>query len=642
MNGEAMINPNEVESQDSFVRSGGSPPENLAWPEGHRGRELNDLQDLIDHALSFHYPDKQRCYCNECVESRNVQSERVIRELRPTSKQYNAATGDSARGVVDLQQAENYITIKYGISLPQPPSVPKRCGWWKLPSATFFDPIYGDETITFRWYGFDDSWTGHIGGPRLTIRETTCSPSIKLFTPMRQIVVKHSLLANDECGPHRFQKYQFAQLGGDFGGGERTSDALELNESEELKHNPTEDKTEPFEREPKRFHISLKRFDSHGNPIQSALSGGVNATNSLPVGWFNTFPAGDTRPWTWDAARMRFVHVDPIFSNDFHPWWLHYHTREVEGWLPFSSNIKQANESAWSVRDRKIARVRRVRVRWPNVPGWTAKQYVPKNYEGKKYAGSALFFHIDDLERTPEGYAARKKLHLFASEVLRETKSGSKSVYLGNLDPIDRCGRCGCSFFTRDNGGDLRCRDCNRYHAFEFDPEHMLQDEDGTQLFSRSATDRVVDFDRESGKIYDPNGFAWRRVMTEHEFLEAIILSGQMSKMYFGLNLRKNAGSRMILVDGWLPEDVALLTGEPELTIKTRADRLYTAWREHRDAGKAVTVTAQDVLSHKLLREQELQRFDSWADSIMERHSSSMPQFVGQSFAVKESAYGFR
>lgn len=294
------------------------------------------------------------------------------------------------------------------------------------------------------------------------------------------------------------------------------------------------------------------------------------------------------------------------------------------------------------MRDRKIARERRARVQWPNVPGWTAKQYVPQNHDGKKYTGSALFFRIDNLDRTPEGYAARRKLHLFASEVLRETESRSKSVYLGGLDPIDRCGRCGCSFLTRDNGGDLRYRDCNLYFGFEFDPGALLQDEDGTPLFGRSATDRVVEFDCESGLIYDPNGFAWRRVMTEHEFLEAIILSGQMSKMYLGLNLRKSAGSRMILVEGWLPGDVALLTGEPELTIKTRADRLYTYWREHRDAGKAVTVTAQDVLSHKLLREQELQRFDSWADSIMERRSPSMPQLVGQSVAVKESADGFR
>jgi hypothetical protein len=85
--GHFMISPNEVESQDSFVRSGGSPPatepRNLAW---FRGRSAPVVRKFTRFATSFptiaydiklsthceDVPKERYCYCCECVDLRNA------------------------------------------------------------------------------------------------------------------------------------------------------------------------------------------------------------------------------------------------------------------------------------------------------------------------------------------------------------------------------------------------------------------------------------------------------------------------------------------------------------------------------------------------------------------------------------------
>lgn len=289
---------------------------------------------------------------------------------------------------------------------------------------------------------------------------------------------------------------------------------------------------EPLEDVPvHRFHIRLEQFDSNGDPISGSLSAGIDADPSLAYGWFESYPAGDPRG-----------KPDPI-------------------------KLRRANESEWS----RAARA----------------QSQPT--ETKKFADVCPFetFFDQDLRILPhdeflKACAERKKLFLAAERIL-QTKS--ESVYIGPLDPRDRCARCGSTFFTRNEYADLRCHDCHLHLPFEF--EHEESEEE-----IATALERVVERDPVTKKIYDPNAARSRRSLTPGEFVSALIGSGRLMKIHKGDNFKKDVGSFRILVLGHLPRDIAKETGEKETTIKSRADDLFEAAQK---AGRVEKTAAEET-----------------------------------------------
>jgi hypothetical protein len=171
--------------------------------------------------------------------------------------------------------------------------------------------------------------------------------------------------------------------------------------------------------------------------------------------------------------------------------------------------------------------------------------------------------------------AERKKLHLAAKNILNDRGFAKKpdSVYIGPLDPLKRCPRCGNTFFTRDDKGQLRCHDCHLHLQFEFENDEA--DEEVT-----TALERVFERDPTRKMVYDPNAGRERRSLTPDEFVSALIASGRMRKIHKPGNFDKNVGSFRILVLGHLPRDVARDTRANPATVKSRADDLFEAVRE--------------------------------------------------------------
>jgi hypothetical protein len=193
--------------------------------------------------------------------------------------------------------------------------------------------------------------------------------------------------------------------------------------------------------------------------------------------------------------------------------------------------------------------------------------------------------------------AERKKLHLATSKIwnARGFAKKSDSVYIGPVDPVKRCPRCGSTFFTRDDNGQLRCHDCHLHLQFEF--EHDEADDEAVEEIT-TALERVFERDPISKKAYDPNAARERRSLTPEEFVSALVASGRMKKIHKPGNFDKNLGSFRILVLGHLPLDVVADTGEKPTTIKSRADDLFEAIQKAGTAWK----TAADEKAISMLR----------------------------------------
>jgi hypothetical protein len=140
------------------------------------------------------------------------------------------------------------------------------------------------------------------------------------------------------------------------------------------------------------------------------------------------------------------------------------------------------------------------------------------------------------------------------------------------VENLSICPRCGGTCFNRQ----MRCVDCK----LKWHPEWHLPD--------RATVDQKIAAQEglpETISMWGSN--RCRRKLTPEEFLAGLLLRGTVKKLRHADELVKAAGSYLILVEQWLPEDVQeFVCGDSEETIKKRADRLYSAVYKHLESGK--------------------------------------------------------
>jgi hypothetical protein len=158
-----------------------------------------------------------------------------------------------------------------------------------------------------------------------------------------------------------------------------------------------------------------------------------------------------------------------------------------------------------------------------------------------------------------EECAAQKEQMLKGERLLRKAGFGKHSDSFGGApDDRDRCPRCGGTYWT---GRPLRCHDCH-YSLRERRASEVPDFGQNSELYGVPLPD------------FDGNKRP-RRAVTSQELLTTLLMRGDLLRANTEAKATRLLGISRILLDGWLPRDVAEETGENPETIRTHVDRIY-------------------------------------------------------------------
>jgi hypothetical protein len=180
-------------------------------------------------------------------------------------------------------------------------------------------------------------------------------------------------------------------------------------------------------------------------------------------------------------------------------------------------------------------------------------------------------------------WSDRKKMFKCGEQLLHDAGFCKHSDSVGGApDRRDRCPRCGCTVFVKPKNV-LRCYDCyfclvHQYAADESEEQHELVESEDL----RAPLPRA----------------------TSQEFLSALLLNGDVHKNKSPKKWQDIAGMFVMLCEGWLPRDVAGLTGEEERAIESRAERFFKIIRHQREWQEApleLTSEEKQFLSQQII-----------------------------------------
>lgn len=177
-----------------------------------------------------------------------------------------------------------------------------------------------------------------------------------------------------------------------------------------------------------------------------------------------------------------------------------------------------------------------------------------------------------------------------------EPVTNSTDDVLGRVEDLAICPRCGGTCFNRHMG----CMDCK----LKWHPEWHLADRPTVdqKKAARAGMPETITEGSSGSKRY-------RRKLTPREFLAGLLLRGTVKKLRRAEELVKAAGSYMVLVEQWLPEDVQeFICSDPGETIKKRADRVYGAVTNRLESGEPLPecVLTEHLDAESVLRLKEI------------------------------------
>ncbi len=197
--------------------------------------------------------------------------------------------------------------------------------------------------------------------------------------------------------------------------------------------------------------------------------------------------------------------------------------------------------------------------------GWDyAVMFVPKiskNSRAKTSAGqqrAVVSFRQDCAER--------REQMLLGVQMLRDSGFFKHSnSFDGTPDKRQRCPRCHGTYWT---GRPLRCHDCR----------WVLRERKASAIPEFGKNSRLIGL---SLPKFGAKG-RQRRSCTPKELLLALLCRGDLLRANTDEKALRLVGVSRILIDGWLPRDVAEEIGENPETLRTHADRIHRTIEKQR------------------------------------------------------------